>query len=183
MPPQKRRSIALVQSFEAKEIKKRPLTIKIADVVTNMAGSVNFLVANILFFATWLFLNSRIIPNIPPFDPYPFVMLTTIVSLEAIMLAIFVLMSQNRQSVISTLREEIQLQINLLAEREVTKTLMLVNKLLEKQGIKVKDEELEAMLKDTDLSYIEKQLEKQLNPPSPNFPNPLGEVTKKLREK
>lgn len=180
------RPLRIIRSFEAKELKKRPATVKIADSITSFAGSVSFLLINLIFFGSWIFINLGVVPSIKPFDPYPFVMLTTIVSLEAIMLAIFVLMSQNRQSVVSTLREEIQLQINLLAEREVTKILMLVNEVLQKQGIKIEDRELEAMLRETDVSYIERQLEKQLAP-SPSgfstFPNKLEEVSKKFKTK
>ena len=102
------------------------------------------------------------IPGIPVFDPYPFSMLTTAVSLEAIVLTLIVLISQNRQSLISSIREEIDMQIDLISEREITKILKLLNELLKERGIKIKDKDLEDMLKEVDTSYIQRKLEKQL---------------------
>lgn len=173
------RPLHIIRSFEAQELKKRPLSIKFADTITQVAGSVPFLGLNIAFFATWIAINTSLIPGIAVFDPYPFVMLTTIVSLEAIILAVFVLMSQNRQSVIASLREETQLQVNLITERELTKTLMLLNKLLEKQKVKLEDQELEEMLKELDQSYIERELQKQLAPVPTSLP---GEIVKAVAE-
>ncbi|HTK03366.1 MAG TPA: DUF1003 domain-containing protein [Alphaproteobacteria bacterium] len=152
-----------IKSFEAKEMKKRPLVIKIADFLTAVFGSIPFLTFNLLVFIIWILGNVGGIPDFPVFDPFPFTFLTMAVSLEAIFLAIIVLMSQNRQSYISTLREELDMQVNLVAEREITKILKLVKAIVDAKGIKVEDIELEEMLKDTDVSYIERQLEKQLN--------------------
>lgn len=160
----KRRPYKIVQSYEARALRKRPFANKVADDVTQFAGSIIFLLSNLAFFTLWITTNIGLIPGITPFDPYPFVMLTTIVSLEAIILTTIVLMSQNRQSVVSTLRDEIQLQVELLAERELTKVLEVLDKLIEKEKLKIDDEELHEMIKKTDISYIERQLEKELNP-------------------
>lgn len=152
----------LVKSFEAKALKKRPMAVRIADDLTTLFGSILFLVINVLIFTSWILINTGKVPSIPPFDPFPFQMLTTVVSLEAIILTLIVLMSQGRQSLISSLREEIDIQINLMAEREITKILKLLNELLKAKGIQVKDTELEEMLKEIDESYIERKLEEQL---------------------
>lgn len=71
-------------------------------------------------------------------------------------------MSQNRQSYINTLREELDMQVNLISEREITKVLRLLKLLLEEKGIAFKDSELEEMVKETDISYIERRLAQQL---------------------
>src|SRR3989344_6204266 len=92
----------LIRSYEAKALKKRPLAVRFADDLTSLFGSVIFLVLNALLFIAWLLINTGNIPAIPIFDPYPFSMLTTAVSLEAIILTVIVLMSQNRQSLISS---------------------------------------------------------------------------------
>ena len=89
-------------------------------------------------------------------------MLTTLVSLEAIILTVIVLMSQTRQSLISSLREEVDIQVNLIAEKEIKKVLKLLSELLKAKGIKVEDSELEDMLKEIDASYIERKLVEQL---------------------
>lgn len=72
-------------------------------------------------------------------------------------------MSQNRQSQIATLRDELQLQVELITEKEISKVLNLLKKVLEKHNIKVTDHELEEMLEAVDTSYIERKLEEQLN--------------------
>lgn len=72
-------------------------------------------------------------------------------------------MSQNRQSQIATLRDELQLQVELISEKEISKVLNLLKKVLEKHNIKVTDHELEEMLEAVDTSYIERKLEEQLN--------------------
>lgn len=174
----------IIKSFEAKELKKRSFAIKAADIITSFAGSVPFFLANVIFFAVWIIINVGAVPSIAPFDPFPFVMLTTVVSLEAIMLAIFVLMSQNRSSIISSLRDEIQLQMNLVSEQEITKILEILRIIMEKQKIKIDDPEFTEMVKKTDLSYIERQLEKQLNPNAPLFtPEEIAEaVTKPFKQ-
>ena len=78
------------KSFEAKELRKRPFVIKIADYLTSAFGSISFVVVNVIFFTLWTLFAT--------FDPFPYTLLTTIVSLEAIFLSIIVLMSQQRQS-------------------------------------------------------------------------------------
>jgi uncharacterized membrane protein len=153
----------IIRSFEAKALRKRPLSIKIADKLTSYFGSLFFLLLNIFLFTFWILINAGKIPGIPVFDPYPYVLLITFVSLEAIILTTVVLMSQNRQSQIATLRDELQLQVELISEKEISKVLNLLKKVLEKHNIKVTDHELEEMLEAVDTSYIERKLEEQLN--------------------
>ena len=86
-----------------------------------------------VLFVVWIFWNIPGVP-LPKFDPYPYGMLTMIVSLEAIFLSIFVLMTQSRESKIGELREELTLQVNLRVEEEVTKTLHLVAGLYSRLG-------------------------------------------------
>jgi len=103
------------------------------------------------------------------------------------MLAIVVLMSQNRQSYISTLREELDMQVNLISEREITKVLKLLkeirNKLAQEE---IADPELEEMIKRVDTSYIERQLEEQLSIKSNSIAKevvkPLSRVTEKVEK-
>jgi uncharacterized membrane protein len=151
-----------IRSYEAKALKKRSLGVRFADTLTSFFGNITFLIINIIVFTVWILINMGKLPGIPVFDPYPFSMLTTAVSLEAIVLTLIVLISQNRQGLISSLREEIDMQIDLMSEREITKILKLLNELLKAKGVKVKDKELEDMLKEVDTSYIQRQLEKQL---------------------
>ncbi|MBI4034880.1 MAG: DUF1003 domain-containing protein [Candidatus Chisholmbacteria bacterium] len=123
---------------------------------------------NMGFFVGWIVVNSGWIPGFAQPDPFPFVLLTTMVSLEAIVLTVIVLVSQNRQSYISALREELDLQVNLLAEREVTKVLKLLIELHRHLGTdSIEDRELASMLKETDPSYIVRTLETQMQSEKP----------------
>jgi len=152
----------IFESFEAKALKKRSLAVRLADDLTSFFGSILFLVVNAIVFTGWILINTGKVPGMIIFDPFPFSMLTTLVSLEAIILTVIVLMSQTRQSLISSLREEVDIQVNLIAEKEIKKVLKLLSELLKAKGIKVEDSELEDMLKEIDASYIERKLVEQL---------------------
>ena len=143
-------------------MKKRGFGAKIADILTSFFGSIGFLLLNLALFIVWVMANTGKIPGMPIFDPYPYVLLITIVSLEAIVLTVIVLMSQNRQSQIGTLRDELQLQVELITEKEISKVLQLLKKVLEKNDIKLTDKELNEMIEVIDRSYIEKKLKEQL---------------------
>jgi CRP/FNR family cyclic AMP-dependent transcriptional regulator len=101
------------------EMAIRSTTIeKIADVIAEFSGSISFLVLNAAWFACWIGWN--VLPGVPHFDPYPFGFLTMVVSLEAIFLSIFVLVSQNRQGAKDRLRADAEYEVNLKAELEIT---------------------------------------------------------------
>ena len=129
-----------------------------------MASSGYFLAAHVLWFTTWILWNTGLLPRLEPFDPFPFGLLTMIVSLEAIFLAIFVLMAQRREASIAELREEITLHVLLRAEEEVTKTLQLVAGLYPRLGHRLaEDPELADMMKPLDAESIERQLTTQID--------------------
>ena len=144
------------------EMQIRSTTLeKIADVIAQFSGSIQFLVLNALWFVVWILWNTA--PVVPHFDPYPFGFLTMVVSLEAIFLSIFVLMSQGRESAIAELREEIALQVNLRTEEEITKALQLLSGLYGRLGYKVgEDAELMEMLQPLDPLAIEQELAEQI---------------------
>lgn len=92
---------------------------KLADQVTAFSGSMTFLILHVVFFPVWIFLNMGYVSSLPIFDPYPYSFLTTAVSLEAIILSIFVLLSQNRQAAKDRVRADIEYDVNLKAELEI----------------------------------------------------------------
>ncbi|MBI5619790.1 DUF1003 domain-containing protein [Candidatus Gottesmanbacteria bacterium] len=153
----------LIRSFQAKALKKRPFVVRVADWATSYFGTIEFFAINASVFAFWIVLNTGVIPGIRPFDPFPFILLTMTVSLEAIFLTIIVLMSQNRQAYIATLRDELELQVNLITERELTKALQLLANLHRFHNIPLDDPELDAMVKATNVSYIERKLEEEIS--------------------
>lgn len=97
---QSERRRQLFKSFEAKSLHSRSFLTQIADDLTNIFGSTSFLFLNALLFFFWIVLNLGFIETIEPWDPFPFGLLTMVVSLEAIFLSIFVLVAQNRSAVI-----------------------------------------------------------------------------------
>lgn len=150
------------RSFEAQALQHRSFFTRIADDLTNAFGSVLFLILNIVFFAIWIIFNMGLVPGVIEFDPFPFGLLTMIVSLEAIFLSVIILVSQNRTSYIDTIREELHLQINLIAEEEITKVLQILSGMRTKMGIKDEDPELDEMVKRTNTGYIERSLIEQI---------------------
>lgn len=153
-----------VQSFKARANAKRSVVGRIADWMTGFFGSITFLVVNALWFTAWIVINLGWVPQwVEPFDPFPFGLLTMVVSLEAIILAIIVLISQNRASRIGDLREEVDLKINTVTEAEVTKVIHLLVMLLKKQGVTIDDDpELKNMLRPLHSTTLEQRIEKQL---------------------
>ena len=153
----------IFRSIKAKADAKRTPLEKMADYMTSSFGSNTFLWLNVFLFTAWLLINTNQVKFISPSDPFPFNLLTNIVSLEAIILAIFVLISQNRTSKIDDLREETHLQLNLISEREVTKLIKMVALLLEKEGIDLsQDPELKKMIRPLSEEEIQKKLEREI---------------------
>lgn len=157
------------RSLEADSLRKRSKLTKFADKLTNLSGSPVFLVANAAFFAIWIVLNVGIIPGISPFDPFPFGLLTMAVSLEAIFLSIFVLVSQNRSAYISTVRDEVELYINVTAEQEITKILQILAEMRKEMGIKKADPQLEQMIHDIDQGEIKRNITAQIERAGKSF--------------
>jgi len=154
----------VIRTLEARANQSRSNSEKFADTLTTHFGTMGFLVLNAIFFLSWILVNTGHVSGIPRFDPFPYVLLTTIVSLEAIFLAIIVLISQNRAAKVDDLRDEIDLQINTLSEQEITKIISLLILLLKKQGIDVsKDPEIQEMLEPTDTVRLEKSIQKQIH--------------------
>ena len=153
----------VVKSFEAKMSQQRTSAEKLADSLTYIFGDLGFATLNFVWFFVWIVWNMGWIPGLRPFDPFPFGLLTMIVSLEAIFLSVFVLISQNRSAKIDKLRSEVDLQINLTSEQEITKALSMLKLLLEKNGVDLsRDEDLPKMLKQIDAWELERKLAKDM---------------------
>lgn len=167
-----RRSARLGKAFraiKAQHSANRTTMEILADRMIGFASSTPFLTAHAIVFVVWIAWN---VPGsgMSRFDPYPFGMLTTIVSLEAIFLSIFVLMTQSRESHIGELREELTLQVNLKIEEELTKTLHLVAGLYSRLGLQLADDpELKEMLEPLNPSEIEEELTAQIREAMPHF--------------
>ncbi len=150
------------KSFEAKSLRKRSFLTRISDKLTAFCGSTYFLVFHVIFFTMWIVVNTGMLPGIAIYDEFPFGLLTMVVSLEAIFLSIFVLVSQNRSAHITTVRDEVNMKVNMIAEEEITKILQILAEMRKHMGIKKRDEELEKMLELLDTGNIEQSILDQL---------------------
>jgi uncharacterized membrane protein len=126
----RKNTVAIVE-MQRKVTEARTLGGRIADGITDFTGSMAFVYVHIVWFGAWVLLNVGLIhlPRISEFDKFPFSLLTMIVSLEAIFLSTFVLISQNRLACASEKRAELDLQVNLLAEQKATKVLEMLDQL------------------------------------------------------
>jgi uncharacterized membrane protein len=128
------RNIRTITRLRLQSARERQVQDRIADVITSFSGSMLFVYIHILWFGAWLLVNTGHM-GIPPFDPFPYGFLTMIVSLEAIFLSTFVLISQNRFSDEADRRAELDLQIGLLAEHEITRVIQMLDAIQNKLGI------------------------------------------------
>jgi uncharacterized membrane protein len=154
------RNLDTVMKVEEKEQARRSFSDRAADAITAFCGSMNFVWTHVAWFGAWLFVNTR---PAWQFDPFPFPFLTLVVSLEAIFLATFILISQNRQARVGDRRNLLDLQIDLLAEQENTKLLTMLTRIAEKVGVEMKDAEAAALEQATRSDRLIKQIERTLD--------------------
>jgi uncharacterized membrane protein len=128
-----KKNTAAIAEMQRKMTEARSVAGRVADAITNFTGSMAFVYIHAVWFGLWILLNiGRLhVPHVSEFDPFPFSLLTMIVSLEAIFLSTFVLISQNRLAQASEKRAELDLQVNLLAEQKATKVLELLDQMTE----------------------------------------------------
>lgn len=128
-----RKNISAVTEAQKDEVSRRSTLDRLADGVTNFSGSMLFVFIHVVWFGFWVLLNVGLIKirGLSDFDPFPFGLLTMVVSLEAIFLSTFVLISQNRMARLSERRAELDLHVNLLAEQKATKALEMLDQIIE----------------------------------------------------
>jgi uncharacterized membrane protein len=137
-------------------------TDHIAVFITDVLGSMKFLIACLLLFIVWISWNIHFLPPLKPFDPFPFPILEMLVSLFAIVLSVSVLINQNRQGKIEQIRRQVEFEVNVRAENEVTKILNMLHEMQQHMGINVQDDkELEEMKEPTDVKQIHHVLDEQ----------------------
>lgn len=155
------RNIHTIAEMRERAHRSRSLQDRLADAITAFSGSMTFVWLHVLWFAAWVVINLGL-TGLPAFDPFPFGLLTMIVSLEAIFLSTFILITQNRQAALADQREDLDLQIDLLSEYEVTRLLMLVDAIGKKLGIaSSQDPELPELEQDVAPDVLLEKLKKE----------------------
>ena len=152
-----------IGKMEDEALRSRSRAERFGDLVAQHAGRIWFIAVHGLWFSSWIILNSGLMPKLRPFDSFPFPLLNLVVSLEAIFLACFILMSQNRTNRLADQRAHLDLQINLLAEHEATKTLQLLQALCEHHGLAcARDPEIDELIAQTKPEEIVRELKRSL---------------------
>jgi uncharacterized membrane protein len=128
------RNIRTLLAQRERRAKRRTVQEQLADAITKFSGRMEFVYLHVAWFAGWIGWNLGAF-GARPFDPFPFGLLTMIVSLEAIFLSTFVLISQNRLSAESERRASLDLQIGLLTEYELTRALTMLDEIQDHLGI------------------------------------------------
>jgi uncharacterized membrane protein len=154
-------NVETIHQWESSALRSRSAAERLSDRITALAASGPMQLVHVAWFTAWILVNTRIIPAVKPFDPFPFQLLTMIVSLEAIFLSLFVLASQNRLSHQADKREELDLQIDLLAEREMTAVLQLLRDIAEHLDVKLTltADQMRDLTKKTDIHQLTQKLE------------------------
>lgn len=175
-------NVRRIASLEAQQLRARSTSERIAGTVSQAAGTATFAITHVVWFIVWIGVNSAWVPGLGPFDPFPFNLLTMVVSLESIFLSIWILISQNQMTRQAERRAHLDLQINLLAEQESTATLRIVRRIAEHLDIERDRSPADASLaEETDIERLVSKMDEALpdapstssaNPPRPGHPAP-----------
>jgi uncharacterized membrane protein len=153
-----RENVQAMHRLDELALAKRSAADRVAEFVARFCGSIVFVWIHVAVFGAWIAWNAW--PGLPHFDPYPFTFLTLCVSLEAIFLSSFILISQNYEMRISDRRSRLDLQINLLSEQENTKMLQMLSRISKKLGLGDEDDpEIQALEEATRPETLARQIE------------------------
>jgi uncharacterized membrane protein len=157
-------NVRVIKEWEQSALQGRSRAERVSEWVTSTAGRGPVLFAHVVWFGVWSALNSGLVPAVRPFDPFPFPLLTMTVSLEAIFLALFVLSSQNRLATQADKRAHLDLQINLLAEREMTAVLQLLQDIATHLDVKhaAGSPRIDELSQETDVQELASKLDDEL---------------------
>ena len=159
-------NVQAIKRWEKAILLARSKAEQVSDWIVCTAGSGPVLVLHVVWFAAWVIMNVDLIRGIRPFDRFPFPFLTMTVSLEAIFLALFVLASQNRLARQADKRSHLDLQVDLLAEREMTAVLQLLQDIASHLEVRtsVTPEQLRDLMKQTDLRRLTSRMDELAEP-------------------
>ncbi|MET0483434.1 MAG: DUF1003 domain-containing protein [Aestuariivirgaceae bacterium] len=157
-------NIDAIIRLEAEQEERVSHTDRLSEAIGQFAGTTTFVVLQIVWVSVWISMNSSLLESMPKFDPFPFPLLSMILALEAVLLTGFVLIRQNRMGAKADQRSHLDLQINLLAEKEATKVLQLLQRISRHLGVAedVSDRESQELGKDTEVEDLARDLRRNL---------------------
>lgn len=155
-----KRNIRTLLEVRKQMERQKSMQDRFADAITAFSGSMMFLYMHVAWFVVWIAWNTGFL-GLTPFDPFPFGLLTMIVSLEAIFLSTFVLVSQNRMAAMADQRSDLDLHVNLLAEYEITKMLRIVDAIAKHLDVPIRDPEVKQLEVSIKPEELLQELEKE----------------------
>jgi uncharacterized membrane protein len=155
-----RENIRAVARLQHEAARRRSIAAQFSDGVTSLAAREATVVAHVVWFVAWVLVNTGHVPVFRPFDPFPFTMLILLVNLEVIFLTLFVLASQNRLTQEADRRAQLDLQVNLLSEQEMTIVLKMLREVCEHFELRetISTPKFQELVKRTDVGQLAEQL-------------------------
>ena len=156
--------IDLIAKHEQEFLAQRTSSEKLGDRMASFIGSLTYVAVHIILFSAWIVWNTFSIYALPHFNPPPFPILDVLFAFEAILVASFILMRQGRMSRRAERRDHLNLQIDLISEKEITKVLQLVRAMCSQMGLKnvAEDAELHELSQETSVETLSQRLEDTL---------------------
>jgi uncharacterized membrane protein len=156
-------NIEKIISVESEALRPRSRSEAITDSIGGFVGTASFVVLQIIAVGGWVILNAGMISQIPPFDPVPYPLLSSITSLEAVLIAAFVLMKQNRMDVVADRRDHLDLQVDLLTERQATQIIQMLDRLSRHFGVEQhKDEDIRELGRHVAVEHLVEEVHSRL---------------------
>lgn len=156
--------IDTIAKHEQEFLARRSPAERLGDVTAAIVGSLGFVAFHLCLFIFWILVNTLQLPRIPHFDPVPFSLLGTVVTLEAILLASFILMRQARLARRADERDHLVLQILLLTEKEVTALISMNQQVAMKVGLQdiENSKKIEQLSRDTSIDEVAQDIQRSL---------------------
>jgi len=164
-PNQIQEHIDTILRHEQEFIERRTPSERLGDTIAGFVGSLRFVALHLCFFFCWIVVNT-LHSGIPHFDPFPFSLLGTWVSIEAIFIASFILMRQARLARRADERDHLMLQILLLTEKEITAVVRMNQEMAERIGLPAiaRDQEITELGQETFIDEIAQTIQENLPP-------------------
>ena len=158
-----KQNLAAIARLEQAHLERRSTGEKLGEAIVGAIGTLWFVVLHAAVIAVWILLNVGAVPGVAPFDPFPFGILALLIATEGVLLAVFILIGQNRSTRQDAHRDHLHLQVSLLAEREATKMLQILSRVAQHLGVTQKvDDESERLGEDTELEQLSSDIEERL---------------------
>ena len=157
-------NIEKVVQLEEEDERHRSFGDRFPEMIGSFAGSVAFVTCELAFVGLWAVANSDVIPGLPVFDPFPYSLLSGVLGLEGVLLTVFVLIRQNRMNLLADRRSHLDLQLSLLAEKETTKIIQMLERMSRQMGMEhqVADKESKELGEATAVESLARELKDKL---------------------